>query len=539
MKKLLFILAAFPAIAFGQSAQFNLSQLSHNLATGGKVQLGVSVTGNLPVTNLNGGTAASVTTFWRGDGTWAEPSLASVTGILPVANGGNGTATPALTAGTNITLSGSWPNYTISSTGGPPGGTSGAIQYNNAGAFGGLSLAAGDLLVGTASAPTALAPGANGTVLAIVSGSPAWASGILSANGSPALYDTAVFGSTSGVTGIAPGTAGQALVSAGASAYPSYSSALSDVTSIHGSTIPATAGTLAGSTGTFTLDDCLEVGSTSPVEIKDTGAACGSGGSSAFNAITSGTNTTAAMTVGSGASITYTGTGSVNASEVAGVIKAVNTASAGNTLTPNCDYAMVKVTASTYQIAAPTNGGLTQTSGGSLGAATYYVRSTWVTASGETTGASETSLAVSASNVLNVAAPGSPPADATGWNVYVSTATGTETKQNSSPIGTATAWVEPTSGLISGTAIPTSNTSGQFTLNAPGTCTPTDGQQLEIKVISPSGGIVTYSWNAAYVASGQLALPLTSYAAGKEDYFIAQYDADKSAWAYLSMNQGF
>jgi len=67
---------------------------------------------------------------------WGQIALGSaVSGTLPVANGGTGTATPSLVAGTNVTITGTWPNQTINSSGGGgsvPGGAANQIVYQSA-----------------------------------------------------------------------------------------------------------------------------------------------------------------------------------------------------------------------------------------------------------------------------------------------------------------------------------------------------------------------------------------------------------------------
>jgi Chaperone of endosialidase len=105
--------------------------------------LTTGVTGTLPV--ANGGTGVTTSTGTGSTVLSTSPTLVTpvlgtptsatltnatglplttgVTGTLPVANGGTGTTTPALVAGTNVTISGTWPNQTINSSGGGGSGT--------------------------------------------------------------------------------------------------------------------------------------------------------------------------------------------------------------------------------------------------------------------------------------------------------------------------------------------------------------------------------------------------------------------------------
>lgn len=108
---------------------------------------------------------------------------------------------------------------------------------------------------------------------------------------------------------------------------------------------------------------------------------------------------------------------------------------------------------------APTLG---TTPGGVIALTTYYVKTTYLDAGGESLPSAEASQLVLLNNLLTVASPAASGL-ATSYGVYVSTATGTETLQAVVPIGTN--WTEPTTGLVAGAAVPTVNTTGWQVFN--------------------------------------------------------------------------
>ena len=140
------------------------------------------------------------------------PLSTGVTGTLPVANGGTGTATPALVEGTNVTITGTWPNQTINASStaqvypgaGIPNstGTAWGTSYSTTGA--------GDVVLSTS--PTLVTP-ALGTPSSVT---------LTNATGLPIA--TGVSGLGTGVAtalAVAVGSAGAAVVNGGALGTPS------------------------------------------------------------------------------------------------------------------------------------------------------------------------------------------------------------------------------------------------------------------------------------------------------------------------------
>src|ERR1700678_4164341 len=99
----------FPATSSGQCLVVQ-ADLSIGFASCGGSGTVTSVTASTPLASSGG----------------AAPNI-SLTGIVPVANGGTGSATPSETAGTGISITGTWPFLTITNTSPSSGGTVTAV----------------------------------------------------------------------------------------------------------------------------------------------------------------------------------------------------------------------------------------------------------------------------------------------------------------------------------------------------------------------------------------------------------------------------
>jgi hypothetical protein len=79
-------------------------------------------------------------------------------------------------------------------------------------------------------------------------------------------------------------------------------------------------------------------------------------------------------------------------------------------------------------------------------------------------------------------------------------------------------------------------TAGTLTINAP-TGTAFNGEKIMLRIRSTN--VQTFSWNAIFAGSTDLALPTASSGSSRTDYLGFQYDSTAVKWHMIAKNFGF
>lgn len=341
--------------------------------------------------------------------------------------------------------------------------------------------------------------------------------------------------------------------------------ALATSNSMNGSGIPANAGTLPGTFGSFTIGDCASVYSNFPVILQDAGAPCGGGGGTGSWATILGGTSFNAFVIGSGGSFSCTGTGVCNANEFNGAIgpasaSYVYTNSGSQLLAGSCSNGVSctgGATTASYIKRIVSGSTDTLLSSDCANGVSYTGSAVTVTIP------AGTSLVGCASDLYN---------DGTGL-VTLTPASGTISTSPGATGSTffvyagrvASIYPNGTNWTVSGTAFPGSTpyanlggagttltpscqfdgevtygtftaTGGTFTVNAPTGCTP--GPLSKIALDLKFTNAQTYSWNSTYKA-GTVALPTTSTGGGAEDLITMWWSPIQSKWLFTATATGY